>query len=237
MLKFIDNVEFVSLKMVWTLNRCLSYKPMVNNICFAHLSCILRHCQSQRSEVFISRQHMPRKWQSTIFQSKNCHSPSMLMRSTSIVVQELGLINRILKWCLPSMFTVLCCNLTPTHPFHILQDYYNETKSVRSSTQVVGVLVVTCDTNTLYYPDNKLHGANIGPIWGRQDPGGPYVGLMNFAIWVVTVRQQHQRTAALQNNINMLATFITPQIQLCSLLKAWDSITVHSVVAYSKCMV
>ena len=29
-------------------------------------------------------------------------------------------------------------------------------------------------------PDNKDHGANIGPIWGRQDPGGPHVGPMNF---------------------------------------------------------
>ena len=34
------------------------------------------------------------------------------------------------------------------------------------------------------YPDSKVHGANRGPIWGRQDPGGPYVGAMNFAIWV-----------------------------------------------------
>ena len=32
-------------------------------------------------------------------------------------------------------------------------------------------------------PDSKVHGANMGPIWGRQDPGGPHVGLMNFAIW------------------------------------------------------
>ena len=23
----------------------------------------------------------------------------------------------------------------------------------------------------------------MGPIWGRQDPGGPHVGHMNFAIW------------------------------------------------------
>ena len=34
------------------------------------------------------------------------------------------------------------------------------------------------------YPDNKVHGANMGPTWGRQDPGGPRVGPMNFAIWV-----------------------------------------------------
>ena len=25
--------------------------------------------------------------------------------------------------------------------------------------------------------------ANMRPIWGRQDPGGPHVGPMNFAIW------------------------------------------------------
>ena len=23
----------------------------------------------------------------------------------------------------------------------------------------------------------------MGPIWGRQDPGGPHVGPMNIAIW------------------------------------------------------
>ena len=35
------------------------------------------------------------------------------------------------------------------------------------------------------FPDSKVHGANMGPIWGRQDPGGPHVGPMNFATWVV----------------------------------------------------
>ena len=34
-------------------------------------------------------------------------------------------------------------------------------------------------------PDSKVHGANMGPIWGRQDPGGPHGGLMNFVIWDV----------------------------------------------------
>ena len=24
-------------------------------------------------------------------------------------------------------------------------------------------------------PDSKVHGANMGPIWGQQDPGGPHV--------------------------------------------------------------
>ena len=31
-------------------------------------------------------------------------------------------------------------------------------------------------------PDSKVHGAYMGPIWGRQDPGGPHEGPMHFAI-------------------------------------------------------
>ena len=34
-------------------------------------------------------------------------------------------------------------------------------------------------------PDNKVHEANMGLVWGLQDPGGPHVGPMNFAIWDV----------------------------------------------------
>ena len=40
----------------------------------------------------------------------------------------------------------------------------------------------------LTYPDSKVHGANMGPILGRQDPGGPHVGPTNLAIWVFSVR-------------------------------------------------
>ena len=28
----------------------------------------------------------------------------------------------------------------------------------------------------------------MGPIWGLQDPGGPHVGPMNFAIWGVNMK-------------------------------------------------
>ena len=35
--------------------------------------------------------------------------------------------------------------------------------------------------------DSIVHGANMGPIWGRQDPGGHHVGPMNLAIWAVTI--------------------------------------------------
>ena len=32
-------------------------------------------------------------------------------------------------------------------------------------------------------PDNKVYGANMGPTWGRQDPGGSHVGNMSLVIW------------------------------------------------------
>ena len=36
--------------------------------------------------------------------------------------------------------------------------------------------------------DSKVHGANVGPILGWQDPGGPHVGPTNLAIWgVITI--------------------------------------------------
>ena len=40
------------------------------------------------------------------------------------------------------------------------------------------------------FHDSKVHGANMGPVWGRQDPGGPHAGPMNFAIWVAKDRAE-----------------------------------------------
>ena len=34
-------------------------------------------------------------------------------------------------------------------------------------------------------PASKVHGANMGPTWGPQDPGGPHAGHMYLAIWDV----------------------------------------------------
>ena len=42
--------------------------------------------------------------------------------------------------------------------------------------------VGTVLTTKLYIPNSKVHEANMGPICGRQDPGGP----MNHAIWDVS---------------------------------------------------
>ena len=37
-------------------------------------------------------------------------------------------------------------------------------------------------------PNSKVHGANMGPTWGRQDSGGPHAVPMNLAIWGVSSR-------------------------------------------------
>ena len=44
------------------------------------------------------------------------------------------------------------------------------------------------------YPDSKVPGANMGPICGRQDPAGPHVGPMNFAIWDSHILNQQKVT-------------------------------------------
>ena len=47
----------------------------------------------------------------------------------------------------------------------------------------------TIDTNELQIqgdinknPDNKVHGANMGPTWVLSVPDGPHIGPMNLAI-------------------------------------------------------
>ena len=41
--------------------------------------------------------------------------------------------------------------------------------------------------------DSKVHGANMGPTWGRQDPGGSPVGPMNLAILEYTFLLHKQK--------------------------------------------
>ena len=42
------------------------------------------------------------------------------------------------------------------------------------------------------FPDSKVYGANMGPTWGRQDPGGPmlahgpcYLGSASYIEWAL----------------------------------------------------
>ena len=51
------------------------------------------------------------------------------------------------------------------------------------STKATWLLHPLHHSGECYIPDSKVHGANMGPTWGWQDPGGPHVGHMNLVIW------------------------------------------------------
>ena len=50
--------------------------------------------------------------------------------------------------------------------------------SIHEAFNVIDINTVRNDT----IPDSKVHGANMGSICGRQDPGGPHVDPMNHSI-------------------------------------------------------
>ena len=60
------------------------------------------------------------------------------------------------------------------------------------------------------YLDSKLHGANMGPIWGQQDPGGPHVGPMNFVIRVKPSNLLGCRYKAVQYNMIFNKALLKP---------------------------
>ena len=72
---------------------------------------------------------------------------------------------RILKWCQI---------WTPSRTWHILLKHRNLHENAINQSFVSPILQSI--------PESKVHGANVGPTWGRQDPGGPHVGHMNFVI-------------------------------------------------------
>ena len=55
---------------------------------------------------------------------------------------------------------------------------WHQSKWPIKSNKIYCGIVMPCGTRDLGH-----HGASMGPIWGRQDPGGPHVGPINFAIW------------------------------------------------------
>ena len=53
-------------------------------------------------------------------------------------------------------------------------------------------------------PDSKVHGADMGPTWLRQDPGGPHVDPMNLAIWGIICNMRQWTGPALVQKMNYL---------------------------------
>ena len=52
----------------------------------------------------------------------------------------------------------------------------------------------------------------MGPTWGRQDPGGPRVGLMNLAIWDVCVHWRRDKCQLWANSF-MIWSLVSTQTQ------------------------
>ena len=64
---------------------------------------------------------------------------------------------------------------------------YKELVLFISSRVLSGIRLKACNLMQVNNPDSKVHGANMGPIWGWQDPGGPHVGPMNLVVWEAIV--------------------------------------------------
>ena len=73
-------------------------------------------------------------------------------------------------------------------PFYVIYSIYTQCWIAASSVNIlvyVRCVVPEAGIKDSDNPDSKVHGANMGPNWGQQDPGGPHVGPMNLAIWEV----------------------------------------------------
>ena len=51
------------------------------------------------------------------------------------------------------------------------------------STFAVSIVGVILTETFIHTPNNKVHGANMGPTCVLSSPGGPHVGPMNRAVW------------------------------------------------------
>ena len=69
-----------------------------------------------------------------------------------------------------------------------------------------------------HYYDGKVNGANMGPIWGWQAPGGPHLGPINFAIWVYGILLMEHGSTRQNRMVWCYANFIT----LWALHQRWN---------------
>ena len=75
-------------------------------------------------------------------------------------------------------------------------------------------------------PDSKVLGVNVGPTCGGQDPGEPYVGHMNFAIWDRGVR----KSFTIWVNKSYESTNKCGPLYWHGLTPAWTSNYIHYIV-------
>ena len=72
----------------------------------------------------------------------------------------------------------------------------------------------------------------MGPIWGRQDAGGPHVGPMNFVIW-----EQSGNARAFFGICRVLPPYIRQWALLCVIaeLQLYFMISLHNINMFNPC--
>ena len=73
-------------------------------------------------------------------------------------------------------------------------------------------------------PDSKVDGANMGPIWGRQDPGGPLVGPMNFATMYLGYYHQNCCISYLRLQCHVSISFLSWRLR-----RFWESFILSTI--------
>ena len=89
--------------------------------------------------------------------------------------------------------TVTCQILTP-HMLNLFREKHIYFCIFYDSHEFLELEMLMCEKQVelmmefekvLQLPWKQVPGANMGHIWGRQDPGGPHFGPRKFAVWVV----------------------------------------------------
>ena len=83
--------------------------------------------------------------------------------------------------------------------------------------------------------DSKVHGDNMGPNWGRQDPGGPHVGpwtLLSGAFCIVALCERNPFVIGFSRKGPVMWSFMLPLMLTCAI---WSFCTNISVANDLKC--
>ena len=77
-----------------------------------------------------------------------------------------------------------------------------------------------------YNPHSKVHGANTGPIWGRQDLDRSHVGPMNFAI------REFNPNLFKYSNVWYIKTFLKIKNKIQLYMYMYENIKSHVLIIH-----
>ena len=117
----------------------------------------------------------------------NCPRVNTIHRTPLMISKKLF---QVMAWCRTAIIwakvdQVLWRHMAPLGHNDFKKHKLNSTiPRVTLNLEGIGASTISLIVDILgcSYPDSKIHGTNMGAIWGRQDPGGPHVGPINFAI-------------------------------------------------------